>query len=116
MKRMRRLTPTFACAVATLIWTCNPAQAQTMGNLVRTQTFKLELANNSTAWVRGAVTVYWLKPRHPGRRVAGRDGSGGRCRDSAESEPRYLRGESGSEQPFRFQTQSRTTRCRRDRH
>ncbi len=33
-----------------------------MGNLVRTQTFKLELANNSTALVRGAVTVYWLKP------------------------------------------------------
>lgn len=62
MKRMNRLISTFACALAVLSWTCAPVQAQTMGSLVRTQTFKLEVANTSTALIRGAVTVYWLKP------------------------------------------------------
>jgi hypothetical protein len=62
MKRKFRLISTFACAAAMLFWTCAPVQAKTFGNLVRGQTFKLEVANDSTALVRGAVTVYWLKP------------------------------------------------------
>lgn len=62
MKRMNRLISAFACALALLVWTCAPAQGKTMGKLVRTQTFKLEIADTSTSLVRGAVTVYWLKP------------------------------------------------------
>ncbi len=59
MKRMKRLIATFACAVAVLIWTCAPAQAEFRGVLRSDQDWVINVDNAATGGITG-ITVYFL--------------------------------------------------------
>jgi|SRR5215216_2415776 len=75
MKRLKRLTCTLA-AIATLIWTCPPAQAEYKGELGRDIEWVINFDNSASAG-KTAVTVHYL---------VGRSGDKDISRDEVEIE------------------------------
>ena len=67
MKRMKRMISTFACAVAVLIWTCAPAQAEFFGTLRSDQDWVINV-DNSSSYAASSISVNFLskKPQNFG--------------------------------------------------
>ena len=59
MKRMNRLIATFVCALAMVMLTCIPAQAEFYGTLQQNQPWSLEVDNSSNA-SSAAVTIFYV--------------------------------------------------------
>ena len=76
MKRIKRRTATYACALATLVWACAPVRAEYKGELSRDSDLTINF-DNSAVTGKTAITVFYLGKRpdeieftaQPGERV-----------------------------------------------
>src|SRR5437588_6559190 len=65
MKKMKRMISTFVCALAVLIWTCAPVQAEFLGTLRSDQDWVINVDNSSSNAV-SSISVNFLgkKPQN----------------------------------------------------
>src|SRR5256886_17455524 len=65
MKKVKRMISTFACAVAVLIWTCAPVQAEFFGTLRSDQDWVINVDNSSSNAVSSiSVNCLGKKPQN----------------------------------------------------